>query len=136
MFNFNQLLELSFWFERTPGPAGSYFTRLSFVFGFLFLAALVIYLFTAKVKRKDFNPVRAKLWRKVYICFFTVSIVGGILIFLRYEQIPFLSLRVLMLVLLIGFLIWLGLILRYYLTTFKEELSEHQEEERKSKYLQ
>ncbi|TES95155.1 hypothetical protein E3J85_02380 [Patescibacteria group bacterium] len=135
MFNFDQLLKLNFWFAKSPGPAGVYFTRLSFVFGLLFLIALVIYLFIAKVKRKDFNPVKAKLWRKVYICFFTISIIGGALIFFRYEQIPFLSLRFLMLTLLVGFLVWVGFIIFYYLRGFKRELLEYQEEERKKKYL-
>ncbi len=135
MFHFDQLVKLSFWFTPRPGEAGVYFARSAILFGLLFLIALVLWLFIAKIKKKGFNPIRAKLGRKIYTCLFTVSLIGGVLVFFRAERIPYLSIRFLVLLLFITFIVWLILILRYYLRKYKSEMVEYEEFQRKQKYL-
>lgn len=98
---------------------------------FLLIVAIVLQIF----QNKFFSPYR-KLISKFICCFYIVSIVGLIFLFLNYETIPFLGYKfwlIFDIIFLIGYLIY---ILIYLLTKLPKEIKLYRDLELKKKYLE
>jgi len=123
----DKLLNTFYLLDATPSADGLYI-YLMVVFGLLIVVAAILFFI-------KFEKYYRKLQRKLIILFLTVGLVGFILIFLRYEQIPYLSSRLLILLLLLLFAVWLLLIIYYYFRILPVEIKEILKKENFEKYL-
>ena len=123
----DKLLKTSYLLDANPTAEGLYL-YLMIVFGLLIVMAAVLFFI-------KFKKYYRKLQRKLIMLFLIVGLTGFILIFLRYEQTPYLSSRWLILLLLLLFAVWLLSIIYYYLLILPGEIKKSLEKENFEKYL-
>ena len=116
-------------FESTPNPQGLY-QYLSILFGLLLIVALIIFLTTKKQK----SIIKNYFNRIINLLLFT-GIAGLILIFCRWQGIPYLGSRLMLYILLLTFIIWGGFIIWFRLVILPKEIAELKAKERFKKYL-
>lgn len=127
------IFSLPFWFTLNPGPLNprhlSYLLWL--LIGILVLAivfrALMVY------RRKDLLLVN--VWRKFFWLFFTMGLVGFILLFFFYEGVMILGARFWFLFWFIGLVVWLVYILVYSIRKLPKLKKEIEEKKNFDKYL-
>lgn len=105
------LLTKSFWLSAQPGIM----TRplaigLLVIFSACLLVAVVMAIVMAR--RRQRGPA-LRLWRKMQNLCSTFGIIGFVILFFFWQQVPYLSSRWWLLVWLVGVLIWLGFIGRF-----------------------
>jgi len=115
--------------ESTPNPEGLY-QYLSIVFGLFLIIALIIILVTKKQKqifRNYFNRI-------VNLLLFA-GLAGLVLVFCRWQGIPYLGSRLMMYILILILIIWASYIIWYRLTVLPKKIAELKNKERFEKYL-
>lgn len=113
------------------------FVRSDYIFFWsgviFFLLSMALKIFASKLSP---NSPKARLIRR----FFNLFLTAGILILLwsgaRYENIPLLSTHIVALVLYLIFLVWLGVIAKYFWKNYPREQQTWEEELLKRRYLQ
>lgn len=133
MLNFQKLLDWRFWLSLKPSALSEKSVRFLLIGSIVILGIAVFFWILAYFKRK--NPPLAKLFKKLRKLFFTMGLVGLILLFLSYEQIYLLGSHFWYLLWLIGFLVWLGFIARYMIFQMPKEKEEIEKKKRFLKYL-
>ncbi|MCX6806718.1 MAG: hypothetical protein NT135_01190 [Candidatus Berkelbacteria bacterium] len=125
--NFNQIL--------SPNPSFSFGFLLPFIifFGLMLLLGVIIPILIKKRFKK--SPPYRKLGEKIQSPILTFSIIGFILIFFGWQAIPYLSSRILLILLQLAFVCWLIYFLVYLLKIFPKEIANWHEELHKMKYL-
>lgn len=122
---FKNLLSLSYWFELIPGPLGNSGKNAFIALILLFLLASVL---TILLKKKG------SIYKKTLIRLYNFSIsnfvIALVLLFLRYEVVPFLSARFWLGIWFISSIIWL-----YYISLPIKDLRERKDEEKKKQEL-
>lgn len=135
MINFTKLSELHFWFQIRPLPMSKGFALAFLIFFALMIAAKVgIRMHVAKAKR-ELTKADKKLYDLIQSLLLTMGSLGILWTFFAYEGIPILSARFWLVLWIIGLIIWIYFIVRYYVleyTDFKIKLAE---KERLQKYL-
>jgi amino acid transporter len=132
-FDIRPLLTLSFWFDANPPALLSFFEKGFFI---LYLAALVCAMVLARLeKRSTTEKTRRVLLGRFRRLAATVGFVGLILLFFSYERAPYLSMRALTGLLLIGALVWKVLILRWWFRAAPGLRNAEQEKREFRKYL-
>lgn len=117
-------------FEATPSPEGLYLDTLA-IYGLLLSTAVILGI----ISRRNPQSVYKNLWRKfIYLSLFT-GIIGPVLIFFRWQSIPYLGSRLAVLALWITTLFWLLQIIWYWLIILPREIKAKQEKENFEKYL-
>lgn len=101
-------LSFHYWFNSRPGDLSSAGLKL-FV---LFLGALLIAAFIALVKTRSKQNIYKKVWGEIITFAVTNFILGGVILFLFYESVPFLSARIIGALWLISMPLWLYFSLR------------------------
>ena len=135
MLNFSRLFSAKFIFNPDLGPMSLGFARFFYgLFGIFLILALASHLIT-KQQEKQKNLPLLKLWRKLTTFFFSLGIVGILLLFLRQQQVYFLSMPLFWYLWLTGAIIWIIFILRWILTKMKAIQKEIEEKKEKEKYL-
>ncbi|MCL5406986.1 MAG: hypothetical protein M1429_00595 [Patescibacteria group bacterium] len=129
MINFEKFLTKSYIFEITPTTVGFY-KYLAIVFGLFILTALIL---IVKSKRKE------EIWKNLYVKIINLLLFGGafglILIFFRYEGIPYLGSRLFLLILLLSLTFWTMTIVWYRFKILPYKIKEHQKRKAFEKYL-
>ena len=121
----NELLTLNFWFNMRPGVIGVGAFRAILVF-VVILAALTLVSYFLK-KQKQFGFYKRILSRLNNLCLAN-TIIGLFLTFFVYEQLPFLAMRIWLLLWLLGILVWLGFITNTMLKIPKLKKSQAKEQ--------
>jgi len=103
------------------------------VFFVLILTAAIVSQFWAKKFPKDSPHRRLLLGIKLPLIIF--SLAGLLLIFFNWQELPYLSMKILLVVLQVGFAVWLFFFLFYLIKKFPKELVIWQNKMRKQKYL-
>ncbi|HRY60176.1 MAG TPA: hypothetical protein P5096_02255 [Patescibacteria group bacterium] len=101
------------------------------LFGIMVILALVSFIMSRKFRKK---PVK-HIWILVYNWFSYVGLVGLFLLFCRYEGVAYLSMRFLLFLWLVFFVLWGFYILWFRLKPYKKIVKEAKEKDRKDKYL-
>ncbi len=127
--DFKKLFNLSYIFESTPASTGLY-KYLTILFGLMIIGAVVIFFFN----RKDKDNYK-KLKNNFFNLFLTTGIIGSVLIFLRFQEVPYLGSRLMLLILLVAFVIWSFFIGYYGFFILPEEIIKRKEKEHFEKYL-
>lgn len=103
------------------------------IFVVMVLVAIFFWMILGKIAKKT-TPFKI-LQNKLTSLFATCGGIGLILVFLEWQTIPYLSTRILLLILFISFLIWFLIILLYIQRNFFVELDNFERQERYKKYL-
>jgi amino acid transporter len=123
-------LSVSYWFNTQPGALVPGAMKLLSVFLVLLFALAFIAYLRSKNKKDSYR----KIWEKVFNFSLANLAIGLILLFFFYENIPFLSMRVLALV-------WLGIMIYWVCLVWKEakkiplRKKERKQEEEYKKYI-
>lgn len=99
---------------------------LTIIFG-IFIPILI------KMKSQDSPPYKALSSKISNLIWF--GFIGLLLLFFRWQSIPYLSARLLFFILLIALFFWLIFLVRYITKDFKKQLKDYQEKIQKLKYL-
>lgn len=127
------LLKLDYWFSSRPPAMGSAEASFLFIiFGIMFVVGTAIRLASSKGKHDRFT---LRIIQRFSNMFSTMGILGVFLVFLTFEQIPFLGSRGWFLVWIIGFGVWLGFIIHDMVKRVPRERVEESERARRERYL-
>lgn len=129
LFAPEKLFQTSYLFEVTPNQEGLY-KYLIFVFGALILAGLILIF---KTKKQD------KIWKKYFAkiinLYLVTGFIGLVLIFFRFEGIPYLGSRLFLLLLGLIAIIWLINIIWYRYKILPKKILDNEKEKIFNKYL-
>jgi hypothetical protein len=123
-----KLFSISYIFESTPNSEGLYH-YLAIFFGLEIVGALAIAIFG---RRK--SPTK-KVKSGFFSLLLTTGIIGLSLIFFRWQAIPYLGSRLMLVILFLILICWAAFIFWYWLIILPEELAEVREQQRFQKYL-
>ena len=130
--DFNKIFQPKWLFEPVPPADFFLFWPLVIVFGSFLILALGIWIFFTFVKKElPYQQIKFLLLNLLISC----GIFGLILLGIRNQNIPYLSMRFLLILLFVIFLIWLGIIIIILLTRFKKELRQYRRKQQIEKYL-
>ncbi len=117
-------------FETTPVPGGLYLLSL-IIYGLLLAGAITL----GVISRRNPQSTHKKLWRQfIYLMLFT-GIIGPVLVFFRWQAVPYLGSRFVVLILWLVALAWVLQILIYRLWVLPQEIKKLKEKENFEKYL-
>lgn len=133
MPDFSNFLDPNYLFEKNPGASFKFYFPLLLIFGFLFLFSIFFPLFLKK-KDKE-NPSLKTLSSKISFPGIIISIFGFLLLFFRYENLPYLSSRFLLFLLFFIWFSWFVLLLFYLFKDYQKEYKIYLEAKEKEKYL-
>jgi len=105
-----KLFSLDYIFEKNP-PAISNYLYLSFIFGFFIILGIFFWVWNAREKNQLFFWKKYKA--KLFNLFIYTGLVGLILVFSRWQEIPYLGSRLFLIIDLLVFIVW-GLIILYF----------------------
>ena len=131
-FQIKRLINSQYLFNPFPGTDFGFYWFFVISYGVLFVLAAVFSVLASRFRKE--NPIR-KAIKKSTDLFFTISIVGYILLFFRRENIAYLSARVLFIVFSITMVIWAGFVIYYLIRKFPKSVKKYREKLRKEKYL-
>lgn len=132
---------LSYTFAITPGQAFGYYTEMMILIAILVIGAYLLKtVYKKRVRDRDF--VFKKMFRKLpnRLIYFAIGFL--FLLLVRYENIPYFSMRFWLYLLLLGLLVMLGFSLYKYLKVYPNERDNFEarkvvkeSDDSKSKYL-
>ena len=119
------LLKLSFWFNMTPGNLTQGALRLIVVSLIGLLIGAVFFKILKNRKRNLYN----KIWSKLHLFSLSNLIIGLFLLFFSYELLPFLSMRLWLLLWGLGMIVWLAFIFKIFneIPKIKEKMAKEDE---------
>lgn len=85
--------------------------------------------------RKPQSSPEAHFLKRLFVACLTTGMIVGIWAVLRWQNIPWLSVRILVLLVWIGFIIWIGFIVKYRLFEYPSQRQLWEDEQTKNKYL-
>lgn len=133
MFDFGKFFANAHFFNIAPGSGFSFYVQGLVLAGILLLGPILVYLlFKAKTKN---NPVWMTLAKKINYLLATNGLVLLLLLFFRFENIPYLSIRPLFLVLVLEFVAWAVMIVIWGKKNIKKRLERLRAQKLKQKYL-
>ena len=126
-----KLFDYFFWFTQPS----TILTNADKVFGYLFLASLLLAIILGVWGRFISNQADKKLVKKFYLLTLNLGIAGLFWFGVRFENIPILAERFWAgAILIIGF-IWLLFIVKYLAFNFRAEKVNYEREQIKNKYI-
>lgn len=129
---YKELLTLNYWLgPALPDTWRNHDIKYMYIAVILFLVAIGLWFFKKATKDKLLKDLLQRWYRML----FTISIFALIWGFLRYELIPFLSTRIVILVIYLWGVYWAFRLFYYMLTTYKKAQDEYLKEEMKKKYI-
>lgn len=128
---FAKLYDYYFWFTQ---PA-TILSRADFVFGYLFLAVLLLAIILGVWARFIPHEVVKKLVKKFFLLTLNLGLVGLFWLAVRFENIPILAERFWAGLILILGLVWLLFIVKYLIFDFRPEKLAYEKEQVKNKYI-
>ena len=132
MYSFSNIITPQYWFSPPPVLSSLTLWLMVAVFGLMLAAAVVLNILSQKSKFDQ--PLRRGL-KKISVLLGWLGAAGFILLFFRYEIIPFLSWRFWYGLWAIGLAIWLGFILKFWFKDIPRRRKDLTEKARLKKYL-
>lgn len=129
----SNIFSFTYWAVTRPGgfsPRAQ--SILILILALLIVASIIIKILS---RRKENKPTLTKLLTKLFNLLIATAIAGVILLFFRYENMPFLAGRFWWLLLIIGDLVWLFFILKYRFKKMPGEQNDYQRRQEINKYL-
>ncbi|MBU0648173.1 hypothetical protein KJ855_03250 [Patescibacteria group bacterium] len=134
MFDFRVLADWSYYFD--PRPTSGMFDWLIPLIAFfgLMLVAAVYCKLVFGFYRKD-KPHDRELGERLFSWLITISIIGFIYTFFRYEGIVYLSARIVLILILIGGTYWGWLVWKFYRTKFGQIKDNFHKKKEQKRYM-
>lgn len=133
MFNLQPLITANFWFARDPAPLLAVNVRLLFgVFALLFVLGVVV---RVVARRRKEDRLVTETFRRIGQLGVTMGLLGLLLFFFAYQEIPFLGMRVWFLLWGVGLFVWIGTVVRYATKIVPAERRRLSARSERSKYL-
>lgn len=131
--NLSSFSQLNYYFS--PRPSVGYFDYLIHLLVFFCILFILATYFKIVygIYRKHL-PHYVELADKVSSWLYTISILGLIYLFFRYEGINLLSARILLVAIIIAFIVWGYSIFQYYQVKFKQVKNNYHSQLEKDKY--
>lgn len=133
MQNWYYYFSSSYLFDKVPTGEENLFIGLLVFFIILIIVSIISYIVLSRKSRK--TPPYKAIKNHIYNCGLTIGTIGLILLFFRWQSIPYLSSRILILILLLAFLVWLVYIIIYIKIHLKHNLKAYQTELKYQSYL-
>lgn len=131
--DFTNLLKFSYYFN--PSPVTSQQVLIIYLIFFLILVLLAVLTKIYLRKLGQTKPPYLKLLDITYTPLLTCAILGIVLTFFRWQELPYLSMRILI-ILLMFFILGLSIyVIIYYLSGFQKELRSFIEQEKFNQYI-
>lgn len=127
-----KLFHSDYLFTKTP-PADSDYRYLVILFGVLIVIAVSSWVYFAKKKKQ--LSLWGNIQGRVFNLFLYIGIIGLVLIFFRWQEIPYVGSRFFLIILLVAFLLWAAYVMFYRFIIFKELLANNKKKEEFEKYL-
>ncbi len=127
------LFSFNFWFSSQPGVMTNILAKFLLIIFVICLIIAVIFYLVARAKKDD--RVSFKLIKKLQNLFTTLGIVGFIILFFFWQQIPYLSSRYWLIIWLIVALIWAGFIGRFGFFEAPKRRAEISQKQKFEQYL-
>ncbi len=120
------LLSLQYWVNMRPGSLSGLAMQAFLIF---VIALVALGFVTFLLKKKKSAGLYKKVWQRLNSFSIGNTVIGIIIMFFTYEQLPFLSMRLWLLLWLVGMAVWLGFIVKSLLQVpiLKEQLAKEQE---------
>lgn len=133
MIDLRPLVKPQFWLDTTPPPLSAGNERLVFIIFAIFLIFGAIVRMVASRRQEDrhVTEVFSRLGRMGV----TMGIVGLMLFFFSFEELPFLAARGWYLVWTAGLIAWLATIVRYVIKVIPAERAAELARQEKAKYM-
>ena len=125
------LFSLSFWFKLRPGVLSTNVFYGIIVFLAILLAGILV--FNALKKSKTAGLYR-KIWIKLGNFCLGNLVIGLFLLFFAFEQLPFLAMRIWLLLWFIGMVVWMLFIIKV-MSKIPDIKKEHEEKKEYEKYI-
>lgn len=116
-------------FEITPAPTGNYLYT-AILFGLVIIAAILLHILFKKQSKNS-----QKVWGRLIPLLWFTGITELFLIFFRWQSIPYLGSRFLMLMMFSVAVLWLAQILWFKFVELPQELSIKKKKQEFEKYL-
>lgn len=133
--DWGKIFSVPFWLQVNPGELSSLFEK--FFFGVLIvnygLYFVSKFLQKKLIAHREF--IKARFCQKTANFFLTMAVSFTFIFFFRYEAIPFLGGRFWVLLWVIGALVWIIYLVRYYLVYVTSALKELDKKQEFNKYL-
>jgi len=130
--NLKQFFTADYLLEKNPPT----FELLPYIVGLFCLFIILSFIFWSVYQRKDKKtPIFKKIKHKLFNIFFYTGIVGLALCFFSWQQIIYLSSRIMMLGLLLGFIAGLLSFTYYRIFIFSKEVQGYNQKIKYQKYL-
>jgi len=120
-------------FSATPPLDNELTITLAIIFGVIIFLGIIIIAILAKKARRI--PPYQDLKDRVANTFINFGIIGLMLVFFRWQEIPYLSAPILVLILIIVFLIYLSYTIMFWRRTTVKEIIKFKKEKAYRKYL-
>lgn len=130
--NIKMFFQPEYLFNTYPSYDMKFFAYFATLFGILIILGITFFISARKNKKKKYTTF---ILSSVYEWLLWIGIGGFFLLFSRYEGIPFISMRFLLLLWLILFVFWGLYILIFGRKEYRKMLKEYKQQEEKGKYL-
>lgn len=117
-------------FQATPDPVGLYLYGLV-VYGLALIGAVIL----GNILRRNPRSIYKKLWRQFIYLMLFAGLTGPILVFFRWQSIPYIGSRLMVLVLWIIAIAWLIQIMIYWFRVLPQEIKKIKEKENFERFL-
>jgi len=117
-------------FEASPDPQGFYL-YIAIIYGLILVLAIILGVISRRNPQSVYKKLRSKT---IYLMLF-VGLVGLMLTFFRWQAIPYIGSRLMVLALWIVAIAWLVEIIWYWLFILPQQKKLQQEKENFEKYL-
>lgn len=129
--NLEKFFDLGYLFKLNPGSPFSFYIPL-----IIFFAVIAIFAFAVKryIRYKKETSLK-KLFKNAPKRLGQFAVSGILLLIFRQQNIPFVSMRILLMVLILGIFAFIGKTAYLYWKIYPELLKKEQEREKKKKYM-
>jgi len=121
----------SYLFNPQPG----YDMQLLSYFLIFFIVLVLLSVVSFVLLKKNKKLPIATIWMHIYNWFLWIGAVGLVLLFFRYEGIAFVSMRFVLFLWLVAFILWGAYIVWFYKKKYKVILKKYKEKKEKEKYF-
>ncbi|KKR48920.1 MAG: hypothetical protein UT86_C0002G0095 [Candidatus Magasanikbacteria bacterium GW2011_GWC2_40_17] len=132
MYSIKNIFSLSYWFSQTPLLGSAAFWVMLIIFGLFLLAAIILKVLS---QSPHYDVFARRGLKKISRLLGWMGVWGLIIVFFRYEFTPILSRRFMLGLWIIGLVVWLVFIVKYFLKIVPKRMAEKLEKERLNKYL-
>lgn len=131
--DWSKLINPAYLLEKQPGPAADAVFGAAIFFALFLIASGFVWL--SFVRRERTEPIYKSVRERTVRWLFTTGFVGLILVFFRWQSIPYFGTRIWLVLWLIAAAVWFLFVMNYLLKKFPKERKIDEERKTRERYL-